>query len=73
MYIILAHAVVGRNISSLYLNDWERSVNARQGFSNAEKMLNTETFLGLRMTSMYTCVHAVHITFLFIQQSRLSS
>ena len=70
MYIILAHAVVGRNISSLYL---ERSVNARQGFSNAEKMLSTETFLGLRMTSMYTCVHAVHITFLFIQQSRLSS
>ena len=47
-----------------YLDDWERSVNARQGFSKAEKkrmMLSSETLLGLRMTGMYTCEHAVDI------------
>ena len=60
----------------LEVDVWERSVNARQGYNNAEKkrmMLSTETLLGLRMTGMYTCVHAVDITFniaLFIQQSR---
>ena len=39
-----------------YLDDWERSVNTRQGFSKAEKkrmMLSTETLLGLRMTGVY--------------------
>ena len=38
-----------------YLDEWEQSVKAREGFSNSEKkkmLLSQETLLGLRMTGM---------------------
>lgn len=47
-----------------YLDDWEKSVNARQGYSRAEKnrmMLSSETLLGLRMTSM-SRMHTIDIS-----------
>ena len=39
-----------------YLDDWEASVNAREGFSKAEKAsmtLSKETVEGLRLTGVY--------------------
>ena len=38
-----------------YLDEWEKSVNARQGFTDAEKammLLSRETIEGLQMTGM---------------------
>ena len=37
-----------------YLDEWERSVNGRPGFDDADKkrmLLSQETLLGLRITS----------------------
>ena len=39
-----------------YLNDWEKTVNEREGFSKDERKrmtLSQETLDGLRMTGMY--------------------
>ena len=41
---------------SCYLNDWEKAVNEREGFSKDERkrmILSQETPDGLRMTGMY--------------------
>ena len=46
------HAVV-KNEFLPYLDNWEKSVESRSGFTNGEKkrmMLSHETLLGLRMT-----------------------
>ena len=43
-----------------YLDDWERSVNCRQGFTKAEKkrmMLSAETLLGMTGIHVYECVY----------------
>ena len=40
-----------------YLDAWEQSIEAREGFSKEQKnrmLLSHETRLGLRMTSKYT-------------------
>ena len=40
-----------------YLDDWEKSVRKREGFTNAQKkrmLLSDQTILGLRMTGKYT-------------------
>ena len=39
-----------------YLDDWEKGVAERKGFTKTERnkmVLSTETLLGLRMTSMF--------------------
>lgn len=42
-----------------YLNEWEASVNAREGISDAEKasmLLSQETLEGLHITGLYTFI-----------------
>ena len=45
--------------SCAYLDDWEKSVKQRKGFTDAEKktmLLSEETQLGLRITGVCVCV-----------------
>ena len=42
-----------------YLDEWEKSVEDREGFSNLAKkqmLLSPATLLGIRMTGMYVCM-----------------
>lgn len=59
-----------------YLENWEKSVAGRKGFTKAEKkrmLLSDETVLGLRMTGMLMtpslCRH--YVCFLLLQQTLL--
>ena len=47
-----------------YLEEWETSVNAREGFSGAEKrmLLSSEAILGLRRTSK---IHVICVVSFF--------
>ena len=57
-----------------YLDDWEKSVRERKGFTDAQKkrmLLSDQTILDLRMTGKYTelmklCYYSVHSSRSFI-------
>ena len=61
-----------------YLNEWEKSVKQRKGFTPAQRtlmLLSPETLEGLRMTGNYnfilaTCMLYVLFIFSFIMQSK---
>ncbi len=71
MSVILVHFIQWLEETFLkYLEDWEKSVDARVGFSKAEKnkmMLSAETRLGLKFTGIiieynYNIIYKYHLT-----------